>query len=48
MTNKKRVVAVTGTKSEYNIIYPLLKALNTNPEYSLGSTIFISYSEINI
>ena len=36
MTNKKRVVAVTGTKSEYNIIYPLLKALNTSPEYSLG------------
>lgn len=35
MTDKINVLAITGTKSEYNIIYPLLCALNCDPAFNL-------------
>ena len=35
MKNKIRILAVTGTKSEYNIIFPLLKALEEHNDYTL-------------
>lgn len=35
MKNKIRILAVTGTKSEYNIIFPLLKALEEHNDYIL-------------
>jgi GDP/UDP-N,N'-diacetylbacillosamine 2-epimerase (hydrolysing) len=33
---KKKVVAVTGCRSEYDIIYPVLKELDQNPEFDLS------------
>ena len=32
---KKKILAVTGTRSEYDIIYPVLKELNNSPFFDL-------------
>lgn len=35
MTNKKKILAVTGIRSEYDILYPVLKALNSHQDFEL-------------
>ena len=35
MTIKNKILAVTGIRSEYDILYPVLSALNAHPNYDL-------------